>query len=252
MELLTKNKGPWNKGKRYTKYTADVFIEKFKKIHGDKYDYRLSVFGGLRDKVKIICKFHGVFEQRASNHLFGIGCPECGKNRIGKTSFNIAAEKFVEEAKRVHRNKYNYSEVIYNGAGMHVNILCNKHGFFNQSPSHHLNGQGCPVCKESHGEREVKHWLEDNNIQFKREYFFKECRNQNMLRFDFYLPDFNLCIEFNGKQHYHKSSKFYDVAIIEHDKIKNEFCKMNGIKLITIPFWHKKNVDEILSKNIWK
>ena len=138
------------------------FIEKAKKIHGDKYDYSKVEYVNSHTKVCIICPEHGEFWQAPRHHLKGSGCPNCaGKIRL-------TTEEFIRRAKEVHGNRYDYSKVKYVNTRRKVCIICPKHGEFWQIPLHHLKGSGCPNCagkirltteefirkaKEVHGDR---------------------------------------------------------------------------------------------------
>ena len=120
--------------------SASDFEERARKIHGDKYDYTRVRYVNNRTPVEIICCTHGVFKQTPSNHLLGKGCPFCANNVVLTTS------AFVEKARRVHGDKYDYSQVDYHGNRQPVRIICREHGVFEQIPYVHLNGCGCPVC----------------------------------------------------------------------------------------------------------
>ena len=116
------------------------FIEKAKKIHGDRYDYSKVEYVNAYTKVCIICPKHGEFWQAPKHHLNGSGCPYCaGKIRL-------TTEEFIRRAKEVHGDRYNYSKVEYVNEYTKVCIICPKHGEFWQIPVHHLNGSGCPYC----------------------------------------------------------------------------------------------------------
>lgn len=113
----------------------------------------------------------------------------------------------------------------------------------------------CPLCSRtlSKGELEVKKALESMGIKFISQYKFSDCKNKRCLPFDFYLPDYRICIEYDGEQHYKKCSfqtqqEFNDA--VERDKIKDEYCKKNSIKLIRIPYFEFKNIKKILKKQI--
>ena len=120
--------------------TTEQFIKEAKKIHCDKYDYSLVNYQGNKIKVKIICPVHGIFEQRPNDHLNGKGCKFCAGNTI-KT-----AKQFIEEAKKIHGNKYNYNVTKYVNNKIKVKIICPIHGIFEQSPNDHLGGKGCKFC----------------------------------------------------------------------------------------------------------
>lgn len=122
------------------KFTTEEFIINSNKIHKSKYDYSLVDYEKSSKKVKIICKKHGEFEQRASNHLRGRGCYFCKKSKMYDT------DKFIELSEKLHNNRYRYTKTIYNGSHKDVVITCEKHGDFNQSPTNHLRGKGCGEC----------------------------------------------------------------------------------------------------------
>lgn len=136
--------------------TTDEFIEKARKVHGDKYDYSLTDYHDAHEPVWMIChekyengEEHGPFPQRPNDHLNGCGCPYCAGN-IKKTT-----EQFIEEAEKVHgKGRYDYSLSLYKSNREDVDIICHvkdengvEHGVFHQSPDEHVNqGHGCPSC----------------------------------------------------------------------------------------------------------
>lgn len=216
----------------------NTFIEKAKLVHGDKYDYSLVNYIGNKYKIEIICSIHGKFSQLPQNHLRW-GCLKCcHDNRKYNT------DMFIKKANIFHKNKYDYSKSVYKGSNKKVKIICPKHGSFYQIPRLHMHKSGCPKCRESKGETFIREFLENNNILYERQYMFSLCKHIKKLPFDFYLPDFNCCIEFNGKQHYVPvyGEKDFEERI-RNDKIKQEYCKNNNIKLIII-----KYISEITKK----
>jgi hypothetical protein len=123
------------------KSNTQEFIEKAKIIHNDKYDYSKVIYpNNAYEKVTIICKKHGEFEQSAGNHLAGQGCPKCNGGVKSNT------QEFIEKVKEVHGNKYDYSKVNYIDSRIKIMITCKKHGDFEQMPINHLRGKGCPHC----------------------------------------------------------------------------------------------------------
>ena len=119
--------------------TTKEWIEKARKVHGDRYDYSLVEYKTTHEKVKIICKEHGMFEQTASSHLRGQGCMKC----LGYLS---STEEWIEKAKAVHGDKYDYSLVDYKYRKHLVKIICPIHGEFEQSTASHMQGNGCTKC----------------------------------------------------------------------------------------------------------
>lgn len=125
--------------------TNREFINKCKKVHGEKYDYSLCKYTLSKNKVTIICPKHGPFSQEASHHKKGGDCPKCAKN-IATIKKRSTTEEFIKKALLVHKNKYDYSRVQYVTLTKKVEIICPDHGKFLQTPGAHLNGQGCRKC----------------------------------------------------------------------------------------------------------
>lgn len=213
---------------------SDDFVKKAKLIHGDKYDYSNSEYINCRTKIKINCPIHGEFEQYPTSHIIHKqNCPICAKTSMDT---NILIERF----KIKHGDKYVYDKVKYTGKDCYVTIICKTHGEFNQRYYSHAKGYGCVKCQNSLGEKEIEKYLTENNLSFVSQKRFKDCKFKKELPFDFYLPSYNLCIEFNGLQHY--KSVFYwggDFGLVERklrDKIKMEYCKNNNIPLLIIKY----------------
>lgn len=123
------------------KSSTDEFASKANAVHGNKYDYSQVEYRHSQEHVKILCREHGVFEQRPSNHLSGTGCYECWND-----SRSNDLEIFITKAKQIHQNLYDYSKVTFIGNRNPVIIICKKHGEFEQKPSNHLSGRGCNDC----------------------------------------------------------------------------------------------------------
>ena len=210
---------------------TEIFINKANIKHENKYDYSKVEYINNKEKIKIICPIHNEFIQTPNDHLNGCGCPICGSNKLNTL-------KFIEKAECIHENKYDYSKVEYIHSKNKVKIICPEHGEFIQIPNHHLNGAGCPICKESRGEREIKKFLNLHNIKFAHQKRFLMCKDKKPLPFDFYLPELNVCIEFNGRQHYRPVPYWGGDKNFEkqqkRDKIKLNFCIVNKINLIII------------------
>lgn len=123
------------------KLTPEDFIARCKKIHGDLYDYSETKYTSYRNEVCVICKIHGRFFQRAGGHCSGQKCPKCHFD-----SLRNSVEEFILNSKKIHGEKYDYSRVKYVNNCSDITIRCPKHGNFNQRPSHHMDGRGCPTC----------------------------------------------------------------------------------------------------------
>ena len=126
---------------------TNIFIEKAKAKHGDRYDYSNTTYINCKTKVIIICKKHGEFEQTPNNHLQGKNCRKCSGNYMD-------TEYFIEKATIVHKFKYNYSKVMYIKSTRKVIIICNIHGEFEQTPGNHLSGKGCIKCAGNYLDKE--------------------------------------------------------------------------------------------------
>lgn len=225
------------------KYTFDVVIQKSNIIHNNFYNYSKFSYIDLRTKGIIICPKHGEFLQDFNHHIYRKhGCPICGNHKI-RLSKAFTYEKFLQLVNdcELHKNKnYDYSKFVYINKHTKGIIICPKHGEFLQSPNNHLRGKGCPICKSSKGELKVKSFFDFNHIKYIRQHSFFDCMLKKHLRFDFYLPEYNICIEYQGIQHYKPISYFggktnYDITKIR-DNIKKEYCKNNNIKLIEIKY----------------
>ncbi len=148
----------------------EEFIRKATRIHGDKYDYSNSVYLNAATPIDIICPIHGLFKQRPNAHTQGKGCKKCGSIKTGHT-LTKSKEAFVNAANNLHKNKYSYETTIYVTDSVKIDIICPAHGTFRQSPSCHLQGSGCPVCKKENASRwTAESWANaaDNSSHFKQ------------------------------------------------------------------------------------
>lgn len=228
---------------------SDV-IKHARSVHGDVYDYRLVEERSKRNKVSIICLSHGVFMQSMNNHIKGQGCPDCGKlsRRNSKLKCN-----FFDECKSIHNDLYDYSDTEYNGMYNTVQPTCKIHGKFTVLATKHKHRkQGCPECSQMVKSKSVymiETFLIENDIKFHKEYKFTDCRNILPLPFDFFLPDYNMCIEYDGVQHF-KPIEFWggEKGLLEQthrDQIKNKYCSKNNITLIRIKYTEKNPIEKL-------
>jgi hypothetical protein len=240
----------WNTKGRMT---TQAFIEKAKKIHGDKYDYSKVEYINSHTKICIICPKHGEFWQTPNNHLTKYGCKKCAMDALASNKPRNV-EEFIKIANKLHGNKYDYSKVEYKNCKTKVCIICPKHGEFWQTPDNHINKnhpQNCPFCSESKLEQEIRILLTENNIKFDYNKSKPWLKGQ---RLDFYLPDYNIGIECQGKQHFEPvdfGSNGYEQSVKDFlkikklDLLKKEKCFKNNTKLIY--YGKKNNEDEIIT-----
>ena len=234
--------------------TTQEFIERVRKIHGDKYDYSKVNYINNHTNITIICSIHGEFDQLPLNHLKGEGCYECGRVRTGDSK-RVSVEESIRKAKIIHGNFYDYSKVTYNKVADKVTIICPIHGKFEQTMNNHLRGQGCPKCSQSKGERTITNWLISNDIKFISQHKINIDININPSGnafIDFYLPDHNIFIEYNGEQHYIAKERFGGELGFQKQQRRDEYvrnyCKEHNIKLIEIKY--NENINDKLNNEL--
>lgn len=197
-----------------SKRTTEQFVEEAKKIHGDKYDYSVSEYINNHTKIKIRCPEHGIFEQISTCHINRHqGCPYCSHPSRDTKSF-------IKTAKQKHGDLYDYSKVDYKNSSTKVCIICQKHGDFLQEPASHISQKaGCPNCK-----------LKGQTLLFEK--LTQRFPSENILfevgsraiewlegqRLDIYFPEYNIAIEYQGKQHYEIVDWFGGQAGFEYSK----------------------------------
>ena len=237
----------WGQGCPGELLNTESFSEKASKKHGEKYDYSKVNYVNSKTKVTIICPIHGEFYQLPHKHLCGYGCPKCGGN------IRLTDKIFIENSKKYHGEKYDYSKVNYVNNNTKVTIACPIHGDFKQAPDKHMIGQGCPKCRDSKGEKAIGKFLNKYNIVYEFQKIFSDCRNINPLPFDFYIDEYRTCIEFDGELHYEPSRRKNGEIKLKkakiNDEIKNNFCRDSDIKLIRISYRDYDHIEEILSEN---
>lgn len=239
------------------KHTIEIFIQKAIEVHRDIYKYTKVKYINNHTKIIIECKKHGDFEQTPGNHLSDKGCTKCKYEKIASV-IRKDKESFVNKSLKIHGNLYDYTLVSYIAAKIPVEIICNKHGSFWQKPNNHLNGSGCPLCKSSRGETVIRLLLEKYSINYIREYRIPDQIYRH--RYDFYLPDYNLLIEFHGIQHYKSIKRFGGDEGLDRVKFRDTFkkhlAKSIGIKLISFNYIDLKQLsterfEEIVLKKIY-
>ena len=242
--------------KEIRKDSFEDFVRKSNEIHNNKFEYDINSFVNDRTKTKITCPIHGDFWQTPSSHKQKHGCPLCG-NENRENSIRLTQQEFISRLEKIFENcNYDFSQTIYNGDSNYSEIICPKHGVFKKT-AHSLlyRRAGCPYCKMSSGELKILNFLTRHNIKYNFQYSFQKCRGKsNKLPFDFYIPKYNTCIEFDGKQHFKPVSIYGGqkafLKIQKSDSIKNKYCHNNQIKLIRISYWDFRNIETILTKEL--
>lgn len=236
----------YRKGAKKNSLTQDEFLERAYKILGDEFEILECDYRNQLSMIKIkhlVCGEE--FHRTAVKIMNGKGvCGVCGSNiKRKKEDVQKEIEGFCNEIEVV--NYINSDNVIVR------HILCGTTVSRSMTFLRRNKGFHCPKCKSSYGVRKISNYLEENGIKFKREYTFKDCIYKRTLPFDFYLPDYNTCIEFDGGHHFKSfenwggDEKF--LLIRKRDEIKNNYCENNNILLLRISIKEQNNIDDILN-----
>jgi hypothetical protein len=210
---------------------------------------RLDEYPG-KNKIKIRwgCKSGHVWKAKTDGILNRrTGCPVCSGNM--RLTNEDVDKKLICDCKDIIRLDN------YINCNIKMNWKCKKcEHIWSTSFDSIVQGSGCPVCHMSRGESKIKLWLTKNNIDFIQYHTFEGCRFKKKLIFDFYLPKHNLCIEYDGRQHYEVDEYFGGIdgfnLTKKRDFIKNKYCENSNISLLRIPYWDDDKVDNILKENI--
>ena len=206
-------------------------------------------------KIKHKCKKCGnIYMKKPSNHLSGQGCPKCAIDN----SANIkrkSQERYIKECKD---KGYDLPIEEYVNAHTKINHKCEKCGnIYEQTPDDHLHGKGCPKCNESHGEKYIRNYLDKNHIEYIPQKKFHDLKDKTYLSYDFYLPNQNVLIEYQGEQHFESVSfngkDYTDLKKQQyHDNLKREYAKNNGYKLLELKYTldTQELVNKYLSRRI--
>jgi len=170
---------------------TNIFIKRARKIHGNKYNYDKVKYTNASTKIIITCPEDGDFLQIPINHLGGSGCRKCSiRNSRSNT------KEFIEKARKIHGDKYNYDKVKYKNNCTKIIIICPKHGEFKQIPNNHLNGGGCGYCTNNIS-KISQLWLDDCGVSEEfREKIIRSCNQKYIV--DAFDPINNIIYEFNG------------------------------------------------------
>lgn len=221
----------------------------------ESFEYKIlsSEYINNSTKLDMQCPKGHSFKMRFNDFKNGQRCREC---------YN----KFVGDSKR-HSYDYvkNYIEMRgyeliskeYKNSKTKLVLKCPNGHIFEMTFEKFKSGNNCSVCKESKGERKICKILDNWEVVYKRQYRFNDCRSVRPLPFDFYLPDYNTCIEFDGRQHFNQI-EFFDPNLEDFNKRKNNdyikdiYCKNKNIKLIRIPYWEFDDIENILYEKLLK
>ena len=210
------------------------------KNNNGNYNLISTSYENINEKLIIKCPCGHTYEGDFHNFKNGKRCPYC----FGTFKFTYEEVKyFVEE------QGYELLSKKYDSIEDKLLFQCPKgHVFEMRYNDFKNNGQRCPKCKESKGEREVARVLDKMHIDYERQYKFENCKYKRCLPFDFYIPSLNVCIEYDGEYHYEVRQGTEDDLKQRHiwDETKNVYCEQNNIRLIRIPYWEFNNIEQIL------
>ena len=226
--------------KTQDKYTEDVRLK----------NPNIEVLGeyvSAKTKILHTCLIHNVvWDALPTNILKGCGCSECLKEKIGSKN-GISHNEYVDKLSKINPKIVALEE--YLGTEIKIRHKCKLCGHkWRVKPGNVLSGKGCPKCNESHGEKYISNYLSINNIAYIPQHTFDSCKDKRQLPFDFYLPELNICIEYDGKQHYEAIDHFGGEEGLKvrqlHDQIKTDYCENNKIFLLRIKY--DENIEEKL------
>ena len=231
--------------------STEQWINLAKEVHGEKYDYSITMYSTAKTKLKIICPTHGEQEMLPHHHIRGYGCGKCGKEQINiSNGKQLSQQQFLEKVSNLQG--LDFSNSIYKNKRSNITVRCIIHGDYTTKAEMILKGCGCPKCKSSKGEDIIETWLLKNSISYITQKTFEGCSYKRLLKFDFYLPNYNMCIEYDGEQHF-RPIKYWGglegfKKLIIKDELKNLYCQENDLSLLRILY--KDNIIETLEKNI--
>ena len=219
----------------------------------NNYELITTAYSNAKMDIEFICPIHGEQTMLLENLLHGHKCIKCSYEERGDNmGYDKQYIKSVVESYNgnILLNPNEYKDVITRN--LRIRCSCGNiyiTSFVNYFKHNVRQCYSCS-CKESIGEKRIREYLESHNIDFVQEKRFPDCRKNKPLPFDFYLPQYNLIIEFDGQQHF-KNVGFMDYETTkENDKIKNQYCQSHNIDLLRIPYWEGNNIESIISKRI--
>lgn len=232
-----------------SKVTHEEFVQKMENIHGDKFDV-VGTYVNNSTKIALRCNQCGQIIYKTPAKMTWKnpeGCYYCNGKNWWKTT-----ESFREEITEKYGDEY----VVlgeYVKARQPLLVRHNDCGYeYFVTPDNLLRGKGCPSCghRRSKLTRFVEKYLKSRHIKFESEKHFSDCRDQRPLPFDYYLPNYNMCIEVDGIQHFTgwNHSHNHLEYIQYHDKIKDEYCKQKGIHLLRLPYYDYDNFGTLLDR----
>lgn len=229
----------------------DIVLEEMRKVNPNI--ILLEPYKGRTKRTKALCLLHNtVTYTTPSNVINGKGCYYCGLEKLSEFH-KISKEIFIERLQKTHPNISLVGD--YDCITAPTTVYCNDCKRTWTDKANYILTVGCIQCGCNTTEFKVGKILENNNFCYISQFSFEDCKDKRPLPFDFYLPDYNILIEYDGEGHYHPVNfggisddrALQQLIYVQmHDKIKTEYCKNNNIPLIRIPYWEKKNLEEYI------
>ena len=251
------------------KYTFQDVIDEFAKTDYILLSTEEDYVDAATNSLRYLCPRHldkGVLTISLGHLQSGRGCYYCGRS-VTETARIVDEKTNEKECREIcERKGFIFVGTYRENSLILIQYICQKHPeagiqIMRKGNMNRDNIQGCPYCFDtkkfvfSKGEKSVEKTLQDLHITYLPQYTFHGCRDKNMLPFDFYLPDINKCIEYDGQHHFYpvtfngiseEQAKENYLATVKHDKIKDKYCKDNNIELLRIPYYDFKNIDVIV------
>lgn len=226
----------------------EFFRKEISKLTHGEYSV-IGEYVNAQTPIKIVHhKCNYVWSIKPYSFISGTRCPKCNGG------VSMSEKEFIKRVAEVFGKEYSVLDK-YKSAHTSIRVRHNRCGEVFQTKPYILIDlkRGCPVCRESHGERRIREYLIENQISFEAQKKFSDCKDRLPLPFDFYLNDYNLVIEYDGEQHFKPveffgGKKSYELRH-KHDLIKDDYCKQKGISILRIPY---TITDEYIDSKIQK
>ena len=217
----------------------------------------LEPYRGRTKRIKMLCLIHNTTAKKSPNDVIaGKGCYYCGLDKLSEQQ-KISEGVFLQRL----NNKYPYISLSggYDCITSDADFHCCMCGCDWTDRAEYVLRRGCPICDSTSMEREIGKILTKHNIDYKPQFSFVDCKDKKALPFDFYLPHYNILIEYDGQQHYRPvnfggisdEEAYENFKITQlHDFIKTSYCKTHEIPLLRIPYWESEQIEQIILDNI--
>ena len=240
-------------GAKHKRKNTETFIDELRNINPD-----IKVCGEYitaHEKISCECLIcNNIWSATPANLLKNKGCPICSLKKQG-INRRTTDNEFKNRISNIHPNII--INDTYNTELEPISVTCNKCSHtWKAIPKNLLQGIGCPKCSISKGEKKIEAFLKSKGFEYITQKTFKDLfgLGNGSLSYDFYVPNVNALIEFQGLQHYSAIEYFGGeksfIKQKEHDQRKSDYAVNNGFNLIIIPYWDYDNIEEILNQKL--